>query len=476
MRKLILITLLFTFAFGLMACQEVTATGLVVTPPTQVEYRVGDTFNPAGLAVKMLFSDGTEEVIAAQDYGVSGFDSTTPGLKMVTVTYGEETETFSVAVLEQLYAPIPPMASYVEKSSPEDMLADIPAGGVVYQKDFTVETPITSFTYEFNGSNMLTYVIPDVGTIESRGFNNEDQLPKVVRQDEEGLHFNVTRIGDWSGNGEFRLTNLIPGHLQVTAGAFYEIYIEAKWVGAGDDGRLLRIVYAGRDASNETAALYGTEFSNIKHHEVFLPGIAGEPAQLNNTERIDLRVGWTGAYPGLGLQLQKQVDVDQTMVLKSITVVRGATSSMHTTTPDGYVKAFAIGGQDPIYDGSFMSLLIDKLGDNSQLPAVVFTGLQLIHGKTYDLQFDHEALRRRSVEVFIGYYDEWGRLVPLKDAPVIMLMDSYSSRITTNMTFEWEGESIHDAFLVFSYGDVGEYNALTTIKVGNVSLVESIPS
>lgn len=374
---------------------------------------------------------------------------------------------------EPLPGELPPLAAFVEQESDPSLIANIPPGGLVYEKDFTVTTPIESFTYEFNGTNMLTYVIPDVGTIESRGFNNEVDLPKVVRQDEEGLHFNVTKIGDWSANGEFRIIDLIPDHLEVTAGAFYSIYVEAKWVGAGETGRLLRIIYAGRDASNETAALYGPEFESILHREVFVAGVTGEPAIIGNTQRIDFRVGWTGAYDGLGMPLVKQSDVDQTMVLKSIKVVRGATSSMHTTTPENSILAYAIGGQNPTFDGTNMSLFVNMVGEGSQMPAVVFTGLQLVNGHNYQLQFSHEALRRRSVEVFIGYYDEWGRLVPLKDAPTRIVIDSFSSKVTETWNFEWEGKSIHDALLVFSYGDVGEYNSLTTVKVGNISLVAS---
>lgn len=35
---------------------------LIITPPTRTEYIVGETFNPAGMDVRMLMSDGSKKI------------------------------------------------------------------------------------------------------------------------------------------------------------------------------------------------------------------------------------------------------------------------------------------------------------------------------------------------------------------------------------------------------------------------------
>jgi branched-chain amino acid transport system substrate-binding protein len=100
MRKIVALLLTVVAAFGLVACQEAEATvsRLVVTPPTKTEYIVDEAFNPAGLEVKAIFSDGTDKVLAASDYTVTGFTSATPGLVTLTVSYQGVTQTFGIAV------------------------------------------------------------------------------------------------------------------------------------------------------------------------------------------------------------------------------------------------------------------------------------------------------------------------------------------------------------------------------------------
>ncbi len=77
---------------------EPVAVSLEVTPPTKTAYRVGEEFDPAGLTVKAVLSDGGKRTLASGDYTLSGFDSSTAGSKTVTVTYGTLTGTFTVTV------------------------------------------------------------------------------------------------------------------------------------------------------------------------------------------------------------------------------------------------------------------------------------------------------------------------------------------------------------------------------------------
>ena len=102
MKKIIALLMLLLASFGLFACaeEEVTVDRLSVTPPTKVEYIVGDAFDATGMIVKAIFSDGTDRILTSSDYVVSGFSSTAAGLKTVTITYEGITANFGIAVFD----------------------------------------------------------------------------------------------------------------------------------------------------------------------------------------------------------------------------------------------------------------------------------------------------------------------------------------------------------------------------------------
>lgn len=70
----------------------------IASEPTKKDYFVGDQFDATGLQVKAKFNNGSEVALAAADYQLSGFDSTTAGEKTITVTYSGKTATFKVNV------------------------------------------------------------------------------------------------------------------------------------------------------------------------------------------------------------------------------------------------------------------------------------------------------------------------------------------------------------------------------------------
>lgn len=102
MKKIFVILLLALSTFGLAACTEevVELDRITVTPPTKVEYVVGESLNDAGMIVRAIFTDGTDQTLTSADFQISGFDSATPGLKTVTITYEGVTATFGVAVFD----------------------------------------------------------------------------------------------------------------------------------------------------------------------------------------------------------------------------------------------------------------------------------------------------------------------------------------------------------------------------------------
>ena len=102
MKKIIALLMLLAASFGLMACteEEVTVDRLSVTPPTKVEYIVGDEFDATGMIVKAIFSDGTDRTLTANDFEVTGFSSTAAGLVTITISYEDVEATFGIAVFD----------------------------------------------------------------------------------------------------------------------------------------------------------------------------------------------------------------------------------------------------------------------------------------------------------------------------------------------------------------------------------------
>ena len=80
-------------------------TGIVVTPPAQTEYAVGDELNLEGLKVIAKYSDNTEKELSAEQVEISGYDKNQIGKQEVIVSYTEDgitkTGSFEVTVKEK---------------------------------------------------------------------------------------------------------------------------------------------------------------------------------------------------------------------------------------------------------------------------------------------------------------------------------------------------------------------------------------
>ena len=124
MRKLfysILIGIAALFAFT--GCKPSVAS-IDVTPPTQVNYYVGDTLTLQGASILVTFSNNSTETIAINATGVSvsTVDMTTPGSKTVTVTYKTKSDTFTINVtavaLQSIDAVFTPGSTVIYTSTP----------------------------------------------------------------------------------------------------------------------------------------------------------------------------------------------------------------------------------------------------------------------------------------------------------------------------------------------------------------------
>ena len=77
---------------------KVTMTGIAIgTMPEKTQYWVGEALDTTGLSLLAVYSDGHTETISS-GFRASGFSSTTPGEKTVSVMYGGKTATFTVMV------------------------------------------------------------------------------------------------------------------------------------------------------------------------------------------------------------------------------------------------------------------------------------------------------------------------------------------------------------------------------------------
>ena len=73
-------------------------TGIAVTVlPAKLEYVAGEEFDAAGIEVTAYYDNGSSEVLDAEDYEISGFESTV-GEQTITVTVGDFSDTFTVTV------------------------------------------------------------------------------------------------------------------------------------------------------------------------------------------------------------------------------------------------------------------------------------------------------------------------------------------------------------------------------------------
>lgn len=73
--------------------EETVESLAIATPPTKVQYFIGEDLDTTGLTVKAKYKNGTETTVDIGDCSLEGFDSSVPGTMDVTVTYTEGAQT-----------------------------------------------------------------------------------------------------------------------------------------------------------------------------------------------------------------------------------------------------------------------------------------------------------------------------------------------------------------------------------------------
>jgi len=72
----------------------------IATDATKKTYEIGETLDTSGLSIKLLYSDGSSQIIT-NGFIVNGFDSATAGSKTLTIAYEGFTTSYVVSVVEK---------------------------------------------------------------------------------------------------------------------------------------------------------------------------------------------------------------------------------------------------------------------------------------------------------------------------------------------------------------------------------------
>ncbi|AEF84356.1 putative pectate lyase 9A [Treponema primitia ZAS-2] len=99
-------TATFTLIVSPQAADPVLVAITISTLPAKLQYNIGELFVWTGLTVTGTYSDGRTQAETIEDSDITGFDSTSPGTKTITVTKGEKTATFAVIVSPQAANPV----------------------------------------------------------------------------------------------------------------------------------------------------------------------------------------------------------------------------------------------------------------------------------------------------------------------------------------------------------------------------------
>ena len=151
MKKLFALIAIMLFSVVLVACDtpdpidEVTTTGITIFAPTKTVYNIDDTIDLTGMVVKAQKSDGTEVALTSTDFQVSTFNSSTAGVKTLTVSYLTFSRTFTVTVNPAV--------------DPEATVIDIiitPPTKLIYQLSETINTAGLIVKKNMSDSTQLT--------------------------------------------------------------------------------------------------------------------------------------------------------------------------------------------------------------------------------------------------------------------------------------------------------------------------------
>lgn len=78
---------------------SIVGADITITAPTNTEYIVGESLDTTGITVNAKYNDGTSATLNSEDYTITGFDSSSTGNKVVTISYLNSSAKFVVCIL-----------------------------------------------------------------------------------------------------------------------------------------------------------------------------------------------------------------------------------------------------------------------------------------------------------------------------------------------------------------------------------------
>ena len=228
---------------------------ITLTPPTKNEYKIGETLNLVGGSITEKMASGAKgSTIALTNSIVSGFDSTTPGTKNLTVKYVKDgktyTKTFQIAVINtinhiEVIAPTKTNYKYGENLNL--------AGGTVkiHMEDGTIKTIQLT-------NNMVT------------GYDKTkpgQQMLKVTYTSEDNKkyegYFKVTVGEDYIKDTKFvaptKKEYRIGDTIDLAGGSITEVYASGK---LGNKYRLTNSMISGFDSTTPGTKQITVTFNN----------------------------------------------------------------------------------------------------------------------------------------------------------------------------------------------------------------------
>lgn len=319
-RVLTLIVVLFA-SFMLVACADdpVELDRLTVTPPTMVEYVVGDDFDATGLVVKAFYTDGTDKVLTASEYTLAGFSSTAAGLVTVTVTFEGETASFGVAIFDPEAPEVAQSLKVLSLPTQQIFSRDeeLDPAGLSVEVTYSTGRKATLASTDYTLSGFLPGVIGNYTVVVSFEGVQTTFPTKVQAKLVQGVTATSIKVGN---------TAVLAGPLAFVGQPFaygmlaaFEEFNEA----GGVNGRLIEYVNKD-DGFNGTDGLINTR-ALIQEDQVFaLVGHFGTPT-INSTLGLIREVGIPMVYAATGANVlySEYAPLDPVMPVQPIYLTDG---------------------------------------------------------------------------------------------------------------------------------------------------------